>query len=326
MEIGAGEVSELPEERIAEHLDKAENWLALAEGNRSELINLHEGVETYGEAADAQRWYFAIMLESAKDLAELHRAMAQTYWDCTPQQVAMSAPRLSVSETLFDLPRTETIVHQMPTTAWQADAAKTEAEIADVIRAQVKADAAEHAAVTLRPGTDPEPDGSEGDLWTFAEPDDGAGQWFWYAVNGHASPNPGDQHAERWLLVQHYAQVLRWQGEQRTKPLPHTWDEIGRDAGPVDGEAVLRRPTAAERTRFYGPEPDDVLAAEATAVSDNASPEGPIRFDATVQSFGDEGLEAMYQAVKRERTRRAYTAPEDRPRRNPRGGAEQWNG
>jgi hypothetical protein len=150
----------------------------------------------------------------------------------------------------------------------------------------------------------------------------------------------------RWLLVRHYAQALRWSSEQGTKPMPSTWSEVGADVAeelglPREAYGTLRRPTAEERAAFYGPEPDPQPAIEEThertttippATLGEAfrtpydaateSPEGPVRFDATVAAFSDDAVEEMYQAVKRERTRRAYTAPEDR--QTPRGGAAQW--
>jgi hypothetical protein len=349
VEAGAGEVND----PVREHLDKAENWLVLAEGNRSELVSLHEGTGTYTEVEDAQRWYFAIMLESAKDLAELHRAMAQTYWDCTPQRVALDTAT----------PNAARLAALRQALAEKIGPPRTEAEVSDAIRAAAAADVAEHAAVTLRPGTDPEPEGSEGDLWTFAEPDKAAGQWFWYAVNGHASPHPGDQHADRWLMVRHYAQVLRWQGEQGTKSIPWTWPELTRGRGTEEPPVLLRRPTAEERTRFFGPEPDDaptppkhvcsqfdsgdsgVNPIKATDLcdrcgasayahagkADNASPEGPIRFDATVEAFSDEAVAEMARAVRREQAKRGLLGIEMdlppaavNPWRSPRGGAAQW--
>lgn len=127
------------------------------------------------------------------------------------------------------------------------------------IREQLAADDAAHQSFYLRPGVDDEPPAA-GELWTFAEPDDAAGEWFWYALDDipedESALGKGYARKNRWLFVQHYAQVLRWQSEKvggGTIPIPHTWGEIGHD---TDGDTVLRRPTADERAQFYGPEPD----------------------------------------------------------------------
>lgn len=139
-------------------------------------------------------------------------------------------------------------------------APKSEAEIADAIRAQVKADIAEHYAVTLRPGVDPEP------------PEDGAlltddGEHFVFAIHP-LTENLGTIH--RWLIIEHYAQALKWRdndaaGTGNFTPA-YTWEGLDGRIGYAD-DAPLRRPTAAERTRFYGPEPDpqDELAQHADA-------------------------------------------------------------
>lgn len=283
---------------VREHLDKAENWLALAEGNRGELASLHEGTRTYTEAEDAQRWYFATMLESAKDLAELHRAMAQTINDLTPQRFATSSE------------------------VWARVRAQVEADNADDVKTmgealaeKIRSDAAEFDAQTLRPGADPEPE-AEGELWTTRD------GWFYYAVDRIPPMLPGMVEKPRWLLARHYAQVLRWSSEQGAKPMPLTWSELGPMALTDKEVGTLRRPTAEERAAFYGPEPDPTPeeVREVIGNIDGPPPEGPVRFDATVQAFSDEALAVMRDAVKREQTRRGYTPPEARPR----GGAAQW--
>lgn len=217
---------------VREHLDKAENWLALAEGNRGELVRLHKGTGTYTEVEDAQRWYFATMLESAKDLAELHRAMAQTINDLTPQRYVL--------DSMIDVERA--VREQIA-----AENADYVAAMEKRLAAQLKADDEAHQAVTLRPGADPEPE-AEGELWTTGD------GWFYYAVASFRTPD--DSEAPRWLLVRHYAQVLRWSSEQGAKPMPLTWSEVGKSRAPGEREVILRRPTAEERAAFYGPEPD----------------------------------------------------------------------
>jgi len=250
-----------PVDPVRDHLDKAENWLELAEGNRGELVSLHEGTGTYTEAEDTQRWYFAIMLESAKDLAELHRAMAQTIYDLTPQRIVVSAPTPADMDNL-----------------------------AERIREQVAADEVEHQAATLRPGVDPEPPG-DGELWT----DDG--ERFAFSVNSLA---PGaDVH--RWMIIDHYAEFLRWR-DQNERRATHTWEGLDGKIGWAD-EMPLRRPTAAERTAFYGPEPDPVPAPGHT---------GRV-FD--LSSLGDDDLRVLAGRIA------ALLAPVDRL---PGSGATQW--
>lgn len=127
----------------------------------------------------------------------------------------------------------------------------TPADPADAVRAAAKADADARSGEPIAPGVDPEPV-EEGTLLTSG------GGWFYFSVN----VRPG---TERWLLVRHYAQFLRWKHERGTKPMAATWSEVAADIaeehGVAPGEAysVLRRPTAAERAEFYGPEPDPAV-------------------------------------------------------------------
>jgi len=287
-----------PADPVRDHLDKAENWLALAEEEREKLQDavLQEGGRDYIPRGGG----YVLLFESAKDLAELHRALAQIYWDTTPQRIAVSPPPdLAGVERLVNRIRADQLAEPSPD------------EVAQQIREQVKADEAAHQAVTLRPGVDPEPE-EEGSLWTFAEPDQAAGEWFWYAVN-EARERPRN----RWLMVQHYAQVLRWQGEQSTKPIPLTWGEIGHD---TDGDAVLRRPTDAERAAFYGPEPDPQPAIEETHERTTTPQVADLWAFTTREGTALAELDPEQLRVLQNTIARHLPVVEDRPR----GGAAQW--
>ena len=230
------------------YLRQAQHWLELAEGNRSELVDLH--TDTGWPAADkvAEHDHLREMLYTAARLAEVNMGMAVA---------SGNFDALTLLRKLNDLG--ENVEREVK-------AEPSPDEVAAKIRAQVKADEGAHQAATLRPGIDPEPE-EAGALWTFAEPDQAAGEWFWYAVS--KAPDWPD----RWLMVQHYAQVLRWQNAQGTKPTPNTWEEIGHD---TLGETVLRRPTDAERAAFYGPEPDAApTPPEAAPTPPEAAPTPP---------------------------------------------------
>lgn len=130
-------------------------------------------------------------------------------------------------------------------TDWLAPAqpyrlAKTPDEVAAKIREQVQADAEAHQAETLRPG-DPEPEGSAGDLWIDAAGDPATMPLpFLYRL-----------YENQWLWCGRYAQTLN----------PHPSD--GSPWAVAADGYTLRRPTAAERTAFYGPEPDPALEEKA---------------------------------------------------------------
>ena len=289
---------------VRDHLDKAENWLALAEGNRSELVSLHEGTGTYTQVEDAQRWYFSTMMESAKDLAELHRAMAQTINDLTPQ-------RYAVGPTLHSIPAPD-IEALREALAEKIDPPPSPDEVAEKIREQVAADEAEHQATTLRPGVDPEPP-SEGELLTTGD------GWFFYAVSKAPDwPN-------RWLMAQHYAQMLRWSSERGAKPTPLTWSKLAYVRAPGEHEVVLRRPTDAERAAFYGPEPDPQPAIEETHERTTTIPDdgesvtpGWVHVDGT----GLDQLNAVELRMLHEKVGRLIPVREGR--QAPRGAATQW--
>lgn len=200
---------------------------------------------------------------------------------------------------------------------WPAALNDTEA-MAKRLGEQLQADDEAHQAVTIRPGVDPEPE-AEGELWT----DDG--QRFAYAV--HQLNGPGVYYPQRWLIVEHYAQVLRWQNSLEPKSSLETWEGLDGKIGWSDA-TPLRRPTAEERAVFYGPEPDPQPAIEELHErTTTIPPEGPVRFDATVEAFSDEALIVMREAVSREQARR-IAGPgmaAAKPWRSP-GGAGQWNG
>jgi len=151
----------------------------------------------------------------ALQLAEQHRAVAEAIWLSMPGKIEVAPD-----------PEQQT-------------------------RARIAKDVAAHDAVQVRPSTDPEPDGGEGDLWTTGD------GWYLYAVDAAVtphSPGQGYQFARRWLLIRHYAQFLRWRDANGPQPWPMTWPDLAGLHGGDD--VVLRRPTAEERATFYGPEPD----------------------------------------------------------------------
>lgn len=109
------------------------------------------------------------------------------------------------------------------------------------VRAAVQADVAEHEAATFRPGIDPEPP-EEGVLLTTGD------GWFAYAVF------PLERDIQRWLIIRHYAQALRWLSAG-TRPFAMTWEGLDGTLEYAE-HAPPRYPTDVERTAFYGPEPD----------------------------------------------------------------------
>jgi len=336
------------------YLRQAQHWLELAEGNRSELVDLHHNSGWPASDKVAEHDHLREMLYTAARLAELNMGMATA---------SGNFDALTLLRKLNDLG--ENVEREVK-------AEPSPDEVAAKIREQVKADEAAHQAATLLPGVDPEPP-EEGALWT----DDG--RRFAYAVFPLGAEDSDVYHPFRWLIVKSYAEVLRWQSGNVRHPTPATWEGLDGKIGWAD-DMPLRRPTAEERAAFYGPEPDPQPAIEETHERTTTIPltkecghrgmcdcpdpaptppehachdfvdtpgtltttpgatcarcgasntahgilavdaEGPIRFDATVAAFSDDAVEEMYQTVKRERIRRAYTAPEDRPR----GGAAQW--
>lgn len=234
------------EDPVRRHLDAAETWLANAEGYRAKIAELEPETapgDGYEFRVSAARDQSGALLTSAIQIAELHRAMAQTINDLTPQRYVL--------DSTIDVERA--VREQI--TAENADyVAAMEKRLGE----QLKADDEAFQAVTLRPGADPEPE-AEGELWTTGD------GWFYYAVDTIPPMLPGMAEKPRWLLARHYAQVLRWSSEQGTKPMAYTWSEVAghsSEGGSVflrptaEREVILRRPTAEERTAFYGPEPD----------------------------------------------------------------------
>jgi hypothetical protein len=286
---------------VRRHLD-AETWLANAEEYRAELAELEPETtpsEGYAFRVTAVRDQSGVLLSSAIQLAELHRAMARIYWDVTPQRYALA----------------------------KEPEARSAEEVQRLVREQLKADDDAHQGETLRPGADPEPV-AEGELWTTGN------GWFYYSVSAipaaeAAGPGAGYVEKPRWLLVRHYAQVLRWSSEQGTKPLAYTWSEVADHSS--EGGSELRRPTAEERAAFYGPEPDSEVSAQAEhegplppaspALFDRPEPARQDRTpisDMTLQGLTDAKLEEIRRALKREQARRGYTALDS--------GAEQFHG
>lgn len=305
---GDGPAPEPPDRPLGadEHMSLAQGYLAAAEKLRAELVATDPTDEPFDDRIVARitrvRNTSSTLLYSAIDLANAHRAMAVALRDSVPQRIEMRSP--------FDPDETDR-----------------------AIREQLAADTEAHQSVTHAPGIDPEPEGSEGDLWTTD------GEWFWYAVANHGSD-------ERWIQARYYAHILTWQAAG-TRPTPLRWEELRNEDLTGEPDMILRRPTADERSRFYGPEPDPKPVDDRVArfergegggqwltqpVPDGQggqvdasatvtpAPEGPIRFDATVGAFGDDALAEMARAVEREqarrsmaeRTRRAYTSPERR--------------
>jgi len=255
-------------------------------------LALAEGVREQIEEAEQDREYLRDRFDSALNLAREHREMALAIW---------AAP---------------------VTTIMNYTAAGVPADT--LMREAVERDVAEHQAETLRPGIDPEP-AAAGELWTFTEPDDAAGEYFWYRVDDRV-PGMG-----AWLLARHYAGVLRWQAEQGAKPIPHTWSEIGKETE----HTPLRRPTDTERRKFYGPEPDpapgdpNALRVKA-ALADREEqerqaapaphakfPSDPATMDAWLRGLNLGQLRRLHDEVGR-----AISVREGRQR--PRGGAAQW--
>lgn len=234
-------MSELPNERAAEHLDAAENYLVIAEDANNAITGLHairHAPVQIGEGEDepAPDWYdrkqaMSDAFENAAQLGELHRRMAETIWR---------------------QPRELTVFPSMD-------------EMSEHIRAKMAEDEAEYQGARLRPGIDPEP-AEDGALWTIGD------GWFYYATEpANGTLAPAYTEAPRWLLVRHYAQFLRWKDEKGYRPIPARWREVG-DSVRHDGveHTTFRRPTAEERTTFFGPEPDPTPAPEALLVNETA--------------------------------------------------------
>lgn len=133
---------------------------------------------------------------------------------------------------------------------------KTPDEVATEIREQVKADVEAHQAETLRPGIDPEPP-EDGALWTAD------GEYFAFAVF------PLERVIQRWLIIRRYTEFLSWQTAPEPKPSPATWEGLDGKIGYAD-DAPLRRPTAAERAAFYGPEPEPTAEDNAPTPPEHA--------------------------------------------------------
>ena len=219
------------------YLRQAQHWLELAEGNRSELVDLHHNSGWPAADKVAEHDHLREMLYTAARLAELNMGMATA---------SGNFDALTLLRKLNDLG--ENVEREVK-------AEPSPDEVAAKIREQVKADEAAHQAATLRPGADPEPP-EEGALWTSS-----GGEWFVYSVGAippqeAAGPGAGYVEKNRWLSVQHYTEVLRWQAAG-SRSLPCLWGDL-----PDAGYRTLRRPTAEERVAFYGPEPDPQPAVE----------------------------------------------------------------
>lgn len=214
---GDGPAPEPPDRPLGadEHMSLAQGYLAAAEKLRAELVATDPTDEPFDDRIVARitrvRNTSSTLLYSAIDLANAHRAMAVALRDSVPQRIEMRSP--------FDPDETDR-----------------------AIREQLAADTEAHQSVTHAPGIDPEPEGSEGDLWTTD------GEWFWYAVANHGSD-------ERWIQARYYAHILTWQAAG-TRPTPLRWEELRNEDLTGEPDMILRRPTADERSRFYGPEPD----------------------------------------------------------------------
>lgn len=233
---GNGPAPEPPDRPLGadEHLSVAQGYLAAAEKLRAELVATDPTDEPFDDRIVARitrvRNTSSTLLYSAIDLANAHRAMAVALRDSVPQRIEMRSP--------FDPDETDR-----------------------AIREQLAADTEAHQSVTHAPGIDPEPEGSEGDLWTTD------GEWFWYAVANHGSD-------ERWIQARYYAHILTWQAAG-TRPTPLRWEELRNEDLTGEPDMILRRPNAEERARFYGPEPDPQPAVmeqheRTTTIPDNA--------------------------------------------------------
>lgn len=164
---------------------------------------------------------YVLLYESAARLAELNIRMATACGAYQDRQ-----PRVEMK------------------TGWLTDAVgDTMARVSETLKADVEA----HQAETLRPGIDPEPP-EDGALWT----DDG--EYFAFAVF------PLEREIQRWLIIKSYTQALKWHNDYPNNFITaDTWEGLDGKIGYAD-DAPLRRPTAAERVAFYGPEPDPTAA------------------------------------------------------------------
>lgn len=219
-----GSTNPLADYAESAYLSAAATWLVEAEEEREKLADavLQEGGPEYIPRGGG----YVLLFESAARLAELNIRMATACGDYQDRQ----RPG-----------KTDWLAPTVPAAA----SAKTLDEVAAEIREQVQADAEAHQAETLRPRADPEPE-AEGELWTPADHPK-SGEWFAYATNA-------EHGTARWLIVESYAGYLRWRDDvslEGKSNEPVTWPHLGDNT-----RAVFRRPTAAERVAFYGPEPD----------------------------------------------------------------------
>jgi hypothetical protein len=270
---------------VREHLDKAENWLMRAEGNRGELIDLRERLGR--DHVTDEGMYLKDMMTSAADLAELHRAMAQTINDLTPQRYALEPER--------------------------------------AVREQLKADAEAHQAQTIRPGADLEPE-AEGELWTTGDgwfyytvsaiPAEEA-----------AGPGAGYVEKPRWLRVRHYAQVLRWTPGTTPDSQADTWSDLATYIDMLRHPTAEERkafygpepePTPEEVREAIGdidgPPPATLGEAFRTPYSVKAKPPAPVAWfpedDVTMKAWlrglDPAQLNRLVAAASNERTERLY--------------------
>lgn len=224
-----------------EHLTAAANWLALAEEAATALTEMHderEKIHAKPEEGDdlaalEEKFYrlrgrYDDQLEHAGLLAREHRKMALARWSL-PSEVTR-AVRAAVT-------------HEGPSGVGCFSPAEDAPDPMARMRERLAADVEQHQSTMIQPWKDPEPE-SEGDLWSVGD------GWFYFSVNARAG-------TARWLLIRHYAQYLRWRDETGTKPQPSHWRPgVAQDTSERGEPVVLARPTPAERTAFYGPEPD----------------------------------------------------------------------
>lgn len=203
------------------------------------LVKVERARTPYLKAADNSFTEFT----TADRLAELNIAMATACGAYQDRQ-----PRVEVKQPDWLAP------------AQPYRLAKTPDEVAAEIREHVQAYVEAHQAETLRPGIDPEPP-EDGALWTAD------GEYFAFAAF------PLEREIQRWLIIRRYTEALRWHNDYPNNFITaDTWEGLDGKIGYAD-DAPLRRPTAAERAAFYGPEPDPtadntLTPPEAASVTD----------------------------------------------------------